>query len=220
MDIAQFTRKSDRFDVYFGPVILLLAAAVAAVSARPFAGGWYDGSRLATIETLVDQQRLEIDNSMFVRAPGGDPAAPNPYEPGNNDLKARGTLDKLLIHGHYYSDKSPLPAVTLAGWYLALKRTIHLDAREQPGRFCYWMTVGSSGLGYVAAVWSIYQLGLLVGIRLRSRLLLTASMALASVAPVYARHANNHAMLLGVMTALLLSLARLALHCAAGRAVW
>ena len=146
---------------------------------------------------------------MFVRGPGSEPNVPNPFTPGDKLLETKGTCDRLFINGHYYSDKSPLPAVTLAGWYLVLKRTINLEAREDPGRFCYWMTVGSSGLGYVAAVWCVYQLGLVVGLPLSTRLLLTASLAFATVAPSYARHVNNHAMLLGVTAALVLSLARL-----------
>jgi len=210
----------DRPSRLAGPIVALLAAAVALVSALPYAGGWNDGSRLATVETLVDQQALEIDHSMFVRGAGSDPAAPNPYSPDDLDLKTNGTRDKLRINGHYYSDKSPLPAVTLAGWYLVLKRTINLEAREEPGRFCYWMTVGSSGLGYVVAVWCVYQMGLVVGLPLSTRLLLTASLALASVAPAYARHVNNHAMLLGVAAALVLSLARLAREVDERRMPW
>ncbi|HEV3021779.1 MAG TPA: hypothetical protein VGX76_04910 [Pirellulales bacterium] len=207
-------RTADRPDRVAGGVVTLLAAAVALASARPYAGGWNDGSRLATVESLVDRQTLEIDKSIFVRAPGSAPAAPNPYTPGDEALQATGTCDKLLIDKpsigrHYYSDKSPLPAVTLAGWYLVLKRTFDLEAREVPGKFCYWMTIGSSGLGDVAAVWCTYQLGLVVGLRLSTRLVLTASLALATVAPTYARHVNNHAMLLGVVAALVLSLAKM-----------
>src|SRR5205085_1410525 len=80
--------------------VVVLATVVALVSARPYAGGWNDGSRLATIESLVDQQVLEIDRSMFVRGPGADPAAPNPYTPGDEGLAQLGTRDKLLIHDH------------------------------------------------------------------------------------------------------------------------
>ena len=35
--------------------VLFVAAGVAVVSAKPFAGGWNDGSRLATVESLVDR---------------------------------------------------------------------------------------------------------------------------------------------------------------------
>src|SRR4029077_20758214 len=90
---------TDRTRRLAGPIVALLAAAVALVSARPYAGGWNDGSLLAPVETLVDQQALEIDRSMFVRGPGSDPAAPNPYTPGDEALRKTGTLDKLFIRG-------------------------------------------------------------------------------------------------------------------------
>jgi hypothetical protein len=256
------TPPTDRSSRAAAPVVAILAAAIALASARPYAGGWNDGSRLATIESLVDRQSLAIDDSIFVRIPW--PAArydrPPQYqqirwlkdvdrpelfpydlespEAWKGDLvhpESLGTRDKLFIKspvgaapaaagqgavGHYYSDKSPLPAVTLAGFYLVLKRTIDLEARDEPGKFCYWMTIASSGLGYVAAVWCTYQLGLVVGLPLSTCLPLTASLALATVAPTYARHVNNHAMLLGVTAALVLSLARLAKEAAAWRKPW
>ena len=59
--------------------VILLALTVAAVSARPYAGGWNDGSRLATVETLVDQGTLVIDDSSFVRA--RQKGSRSPYDP-------------------------------------------------------------------------------------------------------------------------------------------
>jgi len=38
--------------------ILLACLGVAAISARPFAGGWNDGSRLAAVESIVDRHTL------------------------------------------------------------------------------------------------------------------------------------------------------------------
>ena len=47
--------------------VLALAVVVALVSARPYAGSWNDGSRLATVECLVDYHTLAIDRSASVR---------------------------------------------------------------------------------------------------------------------------------------------------------
>ncbi len=113
--------------------VFLLAATVALLSARPFAGGWYDGSRLATVESLVDHHTWAIDESIFVqpaRAAGG-----LPYPADEAALLARGTQDKLLIGGRYYSDKSPVPALVMAGVYQSLQRSTGLVARVEPGRF-------------------------------------------------------------------------------------
>src|SRR5690349_16392031 len=87
--------------------VVLAAALVAAVSARPYAGSWNDGSRLAAVEALVDHHTFTIDDSIFVRERPADPRIPTPYPP-DEPLLDHGALDKLFINGHYYSDK---PAV-------------------------------------------------------------------------------------------------------------
>src|SRR5207302_11450601 len=86
-------------------LVLAISVAIAAASARPYAGGWNDGSRLATVECLVDYHTLAIDHSIFVQVPPPDDAhTPSPYPLDEPDLRRNGTGDKLLIHGHYYSD--------------------------------------------------------------------------------------------------------------------
>ncbi len=61
----------------WGWVVLAAAVVVAAVSAHPYAGGWNDGSRLATVESLVDRHTWAIDDSIFVN-PSAVPPAPRP----------------------------------------------------------------------------------------------------------------------------------------------
>src|SRR5438874_3776845 len=95
-------------------LILGIALAIAAISARPYAGGWNDGSRLATVECLVDYHTLAIDRSVFVQVPSeDDPTRPTPYRRDEANLVAQGTGDKLFIEGRFYSDKSPVPALLL-----------------------------------------------------------------------------------------------------------
>ncbi|HEV3446587.1 MAG TPA: hypothetical protein VG099_18225, partial [Gemmataceae bacterium] len=55
--------------IIYSSCVLGAAMALALISARPFAGGWNDGSRLATVECLVDYHTLAIDRSVFVRVP-------------------------------------------------------------------------------------------------------------------------------------------------------
>lgn len=182
--------------------VLLLAAAVAIFSALPYAGGWSDGSRLATVESLVDYRTWAIDESIFVqpqRAISG-----LPYPTNQPALLARGTQDKLRIGGRYLSDKSPVPALFMAGVYQVLQWATGLIAREHPARFCYLLTLFSSGLAYVIAVWCIDRLASSLGTP--SRLLLTSSFAFATVALPYARQVNNHILLLAICSALLLVL--------------
>jgi hypothetical protein len=197
-------------DEKYGRVVafLVLAGAtlIALRCARLYAGSWNDGSRLAAVECLVDRHTFAIDDSIFVRVPPRDSGAPSPYWPLSKDLQKDGTKDKLYIRGHYYSDKSPVPAVVLAGVYQVWRGCTGLTARLGPAWFCWLMTLASSGLGYVLAVWCVYRLGGLLGLSLPARFLLAASLALGTVALPYAEYVNNHSLLLGVAAALLLGL--------------
>src|SRR6516162_4838323 len=174
--------------------VLIVSACMAFVSARPFAGGWNDGSRLATVECLVDYRTLAIDQSIFVRIPH-DPGSP--YCP-NDDMVANGTCDKLLINGRFYSDKSPVPAVLMAGIYALLQFLTGITARCSPAFFCYIMTVSTSGAAYVAAAWCVFQMGRTLLLSPLQSTTLALAFALGTVAPTYAEHVNNHILLLGV----------------------
>jgi hypothetical protein len=204
-DDASMTRARNRCWRTAEYCLIAAAALIALVSALDYAGGWNDGSRLATVESLVDRHTLVIDDSIFVRSPA-TADAPNPYTPGDEDLRTRGTQDKLLIGGHFYSDKSPLPAFWLAACYQVFQWSTGLVAREHPRLFCYLMTVVSSGIAYVVTVWSVWRLAARKGLPLPSCLLLAASMALATTALPYARHVNNHILLLGVTSLLMFAL--------------
>src|SRR5438128_2102448 len=80
-------------------LVLVGAVLVALVSARAYAGAWNDGSRLATVECLVDHHTLAIDDSIFLKVPPRDgPSTPGPYD-SNDPLLRSGTADRLWING-------------------------------------------------------------------------------------------------------------------------
>src|SRR5437660_70754 len=190
--------------------VLGIAILLALISAQPFAGSWNDSSRLATVECLVDYHSMIIDDSIFVHVPDPTDTAPAlPFTQDDPKLLREGTGDKLLINGHFYSDKSPVPALFMALFYQCFEWCTGWTARGHADSFCYWMTVVSSGLAYVVSVWCIFQLAGCLGMHLPMRLALTASFGLATVALTYARHVNNHIMLLALMAALLLQIVRL-----------
>ena len=202
-------------------VVVVVALGIAVLGARPYAGGWNDGSRLATVETLVDRHTWIIDDSIFVRVPSSDaPAVVTPYDPDEPGLRKQGTLDKLFIDGHFYSDKSPVPALLMAGCYQLWQFATGWSARQHPDHFCRAMTLISSGLAYVIAAMCIYLLGRTLRLPLSSRLLLTASFALATVAAPYVQHVNNHILLLAVTAALVLGLAQFVEATQHGRRSW
>lgn len=187
-------------------LLVVLTAAIAMALARPYAGGWNDGTRLASVEALVDHGQLAIDDSVFLRVPAvEDPRYP--YDPDAAAL-TNGTLDKLWIDGRFYSDKPMLPSVFMAGAYAAIQQITGLRADAHPRAFAYAMTLLSTGLAYVVAVLAIDQLAQELGVRGARRNLLTASFALATVAPCYAWHVNGHLLLLGVAAPLIVFLLR------------
>ena len=196
--------------------VLLGALAVALGSALPYAGGWNDGSRLAAVESVVDHHTVTIDDSIFVRVP---PAHP-PYPTTDAALLRHGTLDRLFIHGHFYSDKPYVVSFLMGGVYQAARWLGLPPAAEHPELFCLLLTLCTSGLAYVVAVCCVYLIGRQVGLPLGWRLALTASFALSTVALPYVRHVNNHILLLAVLSALVLHLAYLAEDCRAGVTRW
>lgn len=185
--------------------LVLLALVVAIVGARPFVGGWNDGSRLATAECVGERGSLMIDDSVFVKVPPGD-ISPYPSDPPH--LRTFGTLDKLSIGGHFYSDKPPVLGVLTGGLYRVWLALGGPTAAERPGVFCYALTLATSGLAYVIAVWCVVRLGSTIGLRGRTLFVFGLAFAAATMAPVYTRHVNGHAVLLGVAAGLCLVLAR------------
>jgi hypothetical protein len=180
-------------------LVVLVAALVAAVSARGYAGGPNDGSRLATAESLVDYHTFAIDESIFVKVPPRTaPAQTLPYPLSFHHLPDHGTVDKVLVGGRFYSEKPPVPALWMAGLYRGLQGAAGLRARERADYFCYALTLGSSGLAYVMAVWGICRVGRILRLRPGPRLGLAASFALSTLALPYTRHVNGHIVLLAL----------------------
>ncbi len=183
-------RLNGRRDRILQTAIVLAAVVVAAVSARPFLGGFNDASRLATVECLVDYHTLAIDRSIWF-ADTGDKI--RPYR-----------------DGPIYSDKPPVLALMLAVPYLALHDGLGLRAADHRAVFCYLMALMSSGLAYVVAVWCVYRLGRVVGLAPGWAAGLTASFGLATVAPAYACQVNSHLPSLAAALAVVLNVAALA----------
>jgi hypothetical protein len=200
-DNRQVTDAARPIASYLWVLAVGLATSVMAWgSAHNYAGGWNDGSRLATVESLVDYRTWAIDRSIFVHAVGSR----SPYR--DNALLKSGTLDKLWINGHYYSDKSPVPALLMAGLYQACEWTTGLTAAASAEQFCFLMTFATSGLAYVVACLCVFLMSCRAGLSTRHRLVLTASFALATVCTAYVRHVNNHIVFLGVIAPIVLGL--------------
>jgi hypothetical protein len=205
----------------WGPLdyaILIACFAVAALSARPYAGSWNDGSRLATVESLVDRHTLHIEHSIFVDVPASLVAAGlAPYAPGD-PTNNFGTRDKLLIDGHYYSDKPAIISFLMAIPYWLWQWLGGPTFAARPDLVCWFLTFLVVGTSYAVATLCLYRMSGLLGWDTPLRITVTASFALATIAIVYLRSVNNHIVLTAVFAALLLNLMRL--REASGRARW
>ncbi|MBM3980034.1 MAG: hypothetical protein FJ304_07080 [Planctomycetes bacterium] len=178
------------------------AFVLAAAGARPYAGGWNDGSRLATVESLIERGTLRIDESVFVAPPAhlierGTP----PYAPGTGP-NTTGTCDRLYINGHYYSDKPAVISVLMAGAYQPLMWAGAPRPSERPDRFAQLVAALTGGLAYAVAVGCMWVVGRRVGLPPALRLAWLAAFALCTVAPAYTRSVNNHIMQLAVVAAM------------------
>ncbi|HBI45890.1 MAG TPA: hypothetical protein DDY78_24000 [Planctomycetales bacterium] len=168
-------------------IVVLTAVVIAAVSARDFAWGANDKSRLATVECLVDYHTFAIDRSTWFAE----------------------TCDMIRPHpdGPFFSDKPPVMALLLAVPYQVMQSVFGIRAADHKEVFCYLLTLFSSGLAYVVAVWCVFRLGRVVGLSPGWAAALTASFALATIAPVYARHVNSSLPTLAAALAVVLNLA-------------
>ncbi|MFO0936547.1 MAG: hypothetical protein U0798_08560 [Gemmataceae bacterium] len=173
-------------------ILLIVSVVFALVAARPYAGSWNDGSRLATVETLVERNTLCIDHSIFVSVPEEREGRPLPYPRDREDLLTHGTQDKLYIGGHFYSDKTPLPSVYLAGVYQVYRWLGGPTALDRPDWFCRVMTWFSAGVSFVLAIAGVLAIGRRLGLSDRLRLEIAAAFGFATILPGYAGTVNAH----------------------------
>ncbi|MBX7102687.1 MAG: hypothetical protein K1X57_01305 [Gemmataceae bacterium] len=178
-------------------LLLVVLLTIAGVGATDHAGGWNDGSRLAAIESLVDRGTWCIDDSVFL--------TPRPYAPAADQFP-RGTLDRMMIDGHYYSDKSPLPAVLLAGPYWLWRQAGGPSAAERPDLFCRGMTLCSSGFAFCVTGLLLMSLGQRVGHSASVAAVIAGIISMSTLALPYSRSVNNHIVLAALVAGLLVSL--------------
>ncbi|OWK40259.1 hypothetical protein FRUB_05178 [Fimbriiglobus ruber] len=188
--------------------MVVVAVVLAVVGAGDHAGAWNDGSRLAAVESLVDRGTFAIDDSIYVRVPPTVDGMPRPYADTPPALNITGTLDKLLIDGRFYSDKTPVLSVLMAGLYRVWLAAGGPHAAERPDLFCWFLTLATSGLAYVLAVACVVRLGRVLGLTGGIGAAFPAAFAFATFAAVYSRVVNSHVVLLAVAAGLCLALAR------------
>ncbi len=134
--------KNKPFSRWNNLAVFLVVLAVGLLQTKTIHGSWNESSRLAAIESVVERGTWRID------------ASPYGHETG----------DKLLLDGHYYSDKPPLFAAIAAIPYVVLHyglgATLAINGC-QPGMLCvyYWLTVLMDGIPAALMAALFYQLG-------------------------------------------------------------
>jgi hypothetical protein len=88
---------------WFGVVLFVAFMLLWALLTKVHTHSWQEESRMATVQTLVEQGTFIIDHTEFNR-----------------------TGDKVFINGHFYSDKTPALSVAAAGAYAVLHNVFGL----------------------------------------------------------------------------------------------
>lgn len=195
---------------WYWSAIVIFPVLLVAFSAKPFAGGWNDGSRLAAIDAIINHGTLYVDQSIFVSVPvemieNGRP----PYDLNQPLLLQYGTLDKLCIDGHFYSDKPMIVAIIYAGIYRVWELLSGERFLDNISNTIRVLTLLSSGFWYCIAVWSWVYIAHSRGWPFQVRMLMLVGFAFGSIAVPYAQAINAHEIYLGVFSAMLVCIERL-----------
>jgi hypothetical protein len=181
-------------------IYLAFCCIIAFALARPYAGSWNDGSRLAMAQSIVDHQTLAITESVFVNVPIPDGKTPSPYPADREDLLKNGTYDKLLIGGEYYTDKTPLPSIYLAGVYKLYLKFGGATATQRIDLFCRLCTWASSGLAFVLIAFGLLSMGKALNLSPGLRFGFASAFSFATIVPGYVGYVNSHILQLAAAT--------------------
>lgn len=142
---------------------------------HPAVQGYNDGSRMATIQSLVEDHTFAIDNSDFFEG-----------------------FDKVYIDGHYYSDKPVFTALFGAAVYFPL---YHLGITLGPGwNLAYYLiTLLTVKLFWFLGVKTFYAILGHLEMGKKDRLLLTVAVALGSLFFSWSATFNNHVLSAGLL---------------------
>jgi hypothetical protein len=126
-----------------------------------------ESSRFAAVESLVHRGTFQIDESPF-----------------------RGTLDKVFVDGHFYSDKQPFFLGLLSGVYFVLHHVAGVDlARGE----VYWLCLLVMGGLWLIGVACLYGALGLTGLSEAWRTFAALSLAVGSSWLTWSTVVNNHA---------------------------
>jgi len=167
--------------------VALFFLVIWAFSTHTHAGSFNDRSRMAAIESRVTRETWIIDESPFSR-----------------------TVDRILVDGHFYSDKPPVLSFIASGVYAILHKGLHLslDASwcdfdegpchcralcdDNPDWAYYLLTLTLVGIPSALMLALFYHMTGFLGLDNPAALLLTATLGLATPIFPYSTVFNSH----------------------------
>ncbi len=150
-------------------VVFVAAFVVCALLTKTHVISWNDGSRFATVESLVDQHTVAIDDSPFLPIIG----------------------DWYRYQGKTYSDKPPLLAASGAavGFVVA---PLGITFERYRGLTIYLVTLFTVGAWFATGCCYVYLFGRLLGYERRRAYGIAALSGLATLSLPYATVLSNH----------------------------
>lgn len=151
-------------------ILFLILVIIALATTMPKVRSWNDASRMATVQSLVEEHSYIIDESVFVD-----------------------TGDKVFINGHFYSDKPAIPSMMGAVIYLPLS---HFGIKLDYGlNLAYYLITLFTvkifwGMGLIAFY---FALGF-SNTNVKERIWLTSALGIASLYFTWSSTFNNHAL--------------------------
>ena len=168
-------------------VILLIAAPLLRPLRSPGDVSENELSRLATVQSLVENNSLEIDrSSSFASLKRLD----RQYSPIRSDSAI--PAGAIRVNGRHYSDKPPVLAFLLS-WPYAILNAAGVDLGNNPALVAYILTMLGVTLPVAAAAGILYRMARVFELRRPWRALLALAVVMGSGLFSYATALNSHA---------------------------
>lgn len=155
---------------------VLAVAVFALFCVHTYPASWNDQSRMAMIQSVVENMSLAIDNSIFVN-----------------------TGDKIFVDHHFYSDKTFLSALPGIIIYAPLY-AVGMQLSANPSFVYYLITLLSVKLLWLLSLVAFHESLVFVGGSREGRLLHTLSFGLASLHLSWSSVYNNHSLAASLLT--------------------
>jgi len=172
--------------------IFVITFIILALFTKTYVGSGNVGSRFATIESLVERGTFVIDDSTFFGNAKTYPiVGEKPVMRKNNYEAINGTNDKVLINGHFYSDKPVVLPFLASGPYWVLNN-LGINFRNHGGLATYLLTLFTVGIAVSFLAMFFYKFSKKNKINDKNSLILTFSLIFATLIFPFSVTFNNH----------------------------